>query len=149
MHSRSLASICLITASIGLIAGCGDHATSTGSRGQSQTAKISQLSEEVGETMRELLEVEFIPVVLRIERLVMGKVRELSNRTEASGLGTAQIGFTRNGDGLVVTEKGTNLITTYAVGPDGLTSACGEAPVTQALRVLRSGALRADKHLPA
>ena len=94
----------LITASIGLIAGCGDHATSTGSRGQFQTARISQLSEEVGETMREFLEAELIPVVLRIERHVMGKVREVSNRAEASGLGTASDPYSEAGP--LSTEQG-------------------------------------------
>jgi 6-phosphogluconolactonase len=48
-----------------------------------------------------------------------GSTRPLS----AASTGPAQVGFTPRGDVLVVTEKGTNTITTYAVGSDGLLSA--------------------------
>lgn len=48
-----------------------------------------------------------------------GSVRPLS----AAGVGPAQIGFGRGGGVLAVTEKASNTITTYLIGPDGLPSA--------------------------
>jgi len=48
-----------------------------------------------------------------------GSIRPLS----AAGVGPAQIGFGRGGDVLAVTEKASNTITTYLIGPDGLPSA--------------------------
>lgn len=48
-----------------------------------------------------------------------GSVRPLS----AAGVGPAQIEFDPQGNVLVVTEKASNTITTYRVGPDGLASA--------------------------
>jgi 6-phosphogluconolactonase len=48
-----------------------------------------------------------------------GSSRPLS----AASTGPAQVGFNPRGDVLVVTEKGTNMITTYLVGADGLLSA--------------------------
>lgn len=59
-----------------------------------------------------------------------GSIRPLS----AAGVGPAQIGFGRDGRVLVVTEKGTNTLTTYVIGADGLPSApianpsAGETP---------------------
>lgn len=51
-----------------------------------------------------------------------GSTRPLSG----SGVGPAEVSFDSDGDRLVVTEKATNLIDTYAVGEDGLAS----GPVT-------------------
>lgn len=48
-----------------------------------------------------------------------GSTRPLSG----AGVGPAQIGFGRGRDVLAVTEKGSNTITTYLIGPDGLPSA--------------------------
>lgn len=46
---------------------------------------------------------------------IAGSTRPLSG----AGVGPAQVQFTPDGDQLVVTEKATNQIVTYAVGPDG------------------------------
>jgi 6-phosphogluconolactonase (cycloisomerase 2 family) len=48
-----------------------------------------------------------------------GSSRPLS----AAGVAPAQIGFDRGGDVLAVTEKASNMITTYLIGPNGLPSA--------------------------
>ena len=48
-----------------------------------------------------------------------GSIRPLSG----AGVGPAQIGFGRGGDVLAVAEKGSNMITTYLIGSDGLPSA--------------------------
>ncbi|HSM16251.1 MAG TPA: beta-propeller fold lactonase family protein [Gemmatimonadales bacterium] len=50
---------------------------------------------------------------------IAGSSRPLSG----ANVGPAQVGFSPDGNVLAVTEKGTNLITTYSVGPDGLASA--------------------------
>jgi 6-phosphogluconolactonase (cycloisomerase 2 family)/predicted small secreted protein len=50
---------------------------------------------------------------------IAGSTRPLSG----DQVGPAQIGFTPHGDVLVVTEKGTNMITTFTVGSDGVASA--------------------------
>src|SRR4030095_1356756 len=49
-------------------------------------------------------------------RPIAGSVRGLS---VAGGAGPAQLGFSDDGDALVVTEKNTNRLTSYRVGPDG------------------------------
>lgn len=49
---------------------------------------------------------------------IAGSTRALSG----AGVGPAQVGFTPDGRVLVVTEKGTNLITTFTVGADGTAS---------------------------
>lgn len=49
---------------------------------------------------------------------IAGSSRPLSG----ASVGPAQVGFSPDGKVLAVTEKGTNLITTYSVGPDGLAS---------------------------
>ncbi|MGD8496853.1 MAG: beta-propeller fold lactonase family protein [Gemmatimonadales bacterium] len=55
---------------------------------------------------------------------IAGSIRPLGS----AAAGPAQIGFTPNGRALVVTEKATNTITTYAVGSDGRAG----APLTRA-----------------
>jgi 6-phosphogluconolactonase (cycloisomerase 2 family) len=53
-----------------------------------------------------------------------GRLRLLANSTRAlsgAGVGPAQVQFTPDGAMLVVTEKNTNLIDTFLVGPDGTT----------------------------
>jgi 6-phosphogluconolactonase (cycloisomerase 2 family) len=49
-----------------------------------------------------------------------GSTRWLSNGGVGAAPGPAQIQFSNNGDSLVVTEKGANLIDTYAIGKDGI-----------------------------
>lgn len=63
----------------------------------------------------------------RIER--RGKLRLLPGSTKplsTAAPDAAQVGFSPDGDVLVVTEKGTNLISTYRIGRDGL--AAGPRP---------------------
>lgn len=55
---------------------------------------------------------------------IAGSTRPLSGDM----VGPAQIGFTPRGNALVVTEKGTNQITTYTLGSDGLPSAPSSYP---------------------
>lgn len=58
-----------------------------------------------------------------------GSITPIAGSTRPlGGAGPAQIEFTPDGRVLVVTEKSTNTITTYVVGPDGLAG----APATQA-----------------
>ena len=49
-----------------------------------------------------------------------GSTRSLSNGGSGAAPGPAQIQFSNDGDSLVVTEKGTNLIDTFAVDDDGI-----------------------------
>jgi 6-phosphogluconolactonase (cycloisomerase 2 family) len=49
-----------------------------------------------------------------------GSTRTLSNNGAGAAPGPAQIQFSNDGDALVVTEKGTNLIDTYAIDSDGI-----------------------------
>jgi 6-phosphogluconolactonase (cycloisomerase 2 family) len=52
-----------------------------------------------------------------------GSTRPLSNGGVGASPDAAQVSFSPNGRSLVVTEKSTNLILTYAIGQDGLASA--------------------------
>ncbi len=58
-------------------------------------------------------------------RPITGSARGLS---VAGGAAPAQVGFSDDGDALVVTEKGTNKLTSYRVGADGLLGAAVVTP---------------------
>jgi 6-phosphogluconolactonase len=71
-------------------------------------------------------------------RNIAGTLQPLSNSTQAlsaaSGTGSAQVGFSPDGDVLLVTEKATNKLTSYRVGRDGridapvVTASAGATP---------------------